>query len=247
MTLISMSQTRTSRQSSRNLLPRSVGALSWVALAAALVGCEAGPTPQAMLPPTAGPAFAGFWEGSGRAAETLMKDDFRELTRSAEFDFWFVLDEAGNAVGEIDLTYDALLTVQNLPAVTIPLPSASISFNPSVGGKVTDLDPTRRFPLVGRFDAGVSQLILEIDTPDDDREPIQFTIQADPGVSAGIAGASVGGAGIGTEVIEIDMTPFSPFAGEADVRERAAGFPEARFEDKGDGFAIEWSARKVRD
>ncbi len=80
-----------------------------------------------------------------------------------------------------------------------------------------------------------------------DREPIQFTIQADPGVSAGIAGASVGAAGIGTQVIEIDMTPFSPFAGEADVRERSAGFPEARFEDKGDGFAIEWSARKVRN
>jgi hypothetical protein len=78
-----------------------------------------------------------------------MDDTFRHLTRSAEFEFWFTFDEAGDAVGEIELDYDAKLIVKNIPQMTVPIPGGSITFAPEVGGQLSDLDPRRRFSIVG--------------------------------------------------------------------------------------------------
>lgn len=129
------------------------------------------------------PTPAGYWEGKGTAKEIPMKDAFRTLTRSASYDFWFTVGEGGDAVGEIEMVSDSDLRVDNLPQVTVPLPFSSMTFAPSVGGRITDLNPRRKFRLVGVL--AKQQLTLEIATPEDARPPIEFTIRADPGVSAG--------------------------------------------------------------
>jgi hypothetical protein len=184
-----------------------------------------------------------------------MDDTFRHLTRSAEFEFWFTLDEEGNVVGEIELDYDAKLTVKNLPQVTAPIPGGSISFAPEVGGQLADLDCRRRFPIVGVLSRD-NTLILQIAIEEDKREPLEFIIRGDVGVSAGTIGVSgggvqTGGAGVGgarySEVVhKVDMVPFSPFNDSAPITERARGIYTAHFEEKGENYAIEWSVHQVR-
>ena len=190
----------------------------------------------------------GYWEGKGTAMEIPMDDGTRRLTRSADFDFWFTVAENGEAMGEVDLHYEAELTVDNLPNVTLPIGGGSVSFAPEVGGTLTDLDPTRRFPLAGYFNNENDELMLEIPTADGDRPSLEFTIRADPGVSAGIAGASIGLSPGDAQVLvrKIEMTPFSPFNGSGvRIEKRPDGPFVVNFEDKGENFAIEWSARQV--
>jgi hypothetical protein len=189
---------------------------------------------------------AGYWEGKGKASEVPMKDRFRQLTRSADFEFWFVLDKEGNATGEIELNYNSELTVENLPSVSL----GSVSFSPKVGGKVTDLNPKRKFPLVGVLKD--DQLTLEIATPEAERPSIEFTIRADPGVSAGfgLGSGSItvpgGAAGVsGGDVIKIPMKPFSPFNGSGKVEKRPSGPYAVSFDARGSNWAIEWSARQM--
>lgn len=192
------------------------------------------------------PAPYGYWEGKGQASEMPMNDEVRKLTRQATYEFWFTLAETGDAAGEIELEYDAELVVVDLPSVSVPAPGgASVSFSPEVGGTMTDLDPTRKFPLVGIYDEGV--LVLAIATPEADRPPLEFTIRADAGVSGSM---SVGPVGIGDVasgnaqiyVEKIEMTPFSPFDAGATVEKRASGPYAVTYESKGDNFSIEWSA-----
>jgi len=80
------------------------------------------------------PTPAGYWEGKASAKEIPLKDQFRTLTRSAETDFWFVVDwspvnHTGVAVGEAEAVYDAELKVDNLPKVTAPVPGAASSLS----------------------------------------------------------------------------------------------------------------------
>ena len=188
------------------------------------------------------PVNTGYWEGKGKASEVPMKDRFRQLTRGADHEFWFVLDKEGNATGEIELNYNSELTVENLPSLSL----GSVSFSPKVGGKVTDLNPKRKFPLVGVLKD--DQLTLEIATPEPARPTIEFTIRADPGVSAGFGGLTVpgGAAGVsGGDVIKIAMKPFSPFNGAGKVEKRPSGPYAASFDAHGSTWAIAWTARQM--
>ena len=157
---------------------------------------------------------AGYWEGTARASETPMKDPVRTLTRTADAEFWFVVSwdaqrGIGTVSGEAEAKYDAELKVDNLPKVTVPTPGGSVKFEPSVGGKLTDADNRRRFPIVGmvRVDAnGNGTLTLQkVNAPQGtraqelDREaggsrtfdaPMEFTLRADPGVSGTLGGAA---------------------------------------------------------
>jgi hypothetical protein len=188
------------------------------------------------------PVKTGYWEGKGKVREVPMKDRFRQLTRDADFEFWFTLDKDNNATGEIELTYNSELTVENLPSVS----AGAVSFSPKVGGKITDLNPKRKFNILGVMSD--DQLTLAIATPEAARPPIEFTIRADPGVSAGFGGVTVpgGAAGIGdASVIRIAMKPFSPFNGAAKIEKRANGPYAASFEGRGNNWSIEWSARQM--
>jgi hypothetical protein len=157
---------------------------------------------------------AGYWEGSARASDTPMKDAVRTLTRTADAEFWFTVawDEQrgiGTISGEAEAKYDAELRVDNLPKVTVPTPGGSVKFEPSVGGKLTDADNRRRFPIVGvlRLDpGGGGTLVLQkVNAPagtrreQENREaggsrtfdaPMEFTLRADPGVSGTLGGAA---------------------------------------------------------
>jgi hypothetical protein len=191
---------------------------------------------------------SGYWEGEGQVRETPLDDGVRTLTRNADFEFWFSLNSEGAATGEITLTYESVLTVDGLPSLSVPgVGGVSAGFNPEVGGEITDSDPTRVFPLVGQY-SDAEGLVLAM-VPGEDPEPIEFTIRADPGVSAGfdVGGAgSVGieGQGAGTIAYKIDMTPFTPFADSdvAEVEKRPGGPYAAHFELSEDTFTIEWSA-----
>ncbi len=188
------------------------------------------------------PVKTGYWEGKGKVRSVPMKDRFRQLTRDADFEFWFTLDKEGSAAGEIELTYDSVLTVENLPSVS----AGAVSFSPKVGGKITDLNPKRKFALVGVLVG--DQLKLAIATPEDARPPIEFTIRADPGVSAGFGGMTMpgGAAGIGEmNVIRIAMKPFTPFEGMAKVEKRPGGPYAASYEARANNFSTEWSARQM--
>ncbi|HUP00612.1 MAG TPA: hypothetical protein VM737_03705 [Gemmatimonadota bacterium] len=197
--------------------------------ASAVLACEGRPT------------VSGYWEGKGTTSDTPMKDDYRELSRRSEAEFWFVLGDDGTAVGEAEVVYDAELKVENLPSVS----AGPVSFSPEVGGKVTDLDPRRRFPIVGIYDAGGSTLVLQA-VVDSTVPKIEFTLRADPGVSGGMGGIGVGGTGRGQIVQKMPMTPWSPFgeAGTA-VEKRPDGPYEARFEERGEMYVIQWSARQM--
>lgn len=157
---------------------------------------------------------AGYWEGTARASETPMKDPVRTLTRTAEAQFWFTVDwdaqrGIGTVSGEAEARYDAELKVDNLPKVTVPTPGGSVKFEPSVGGKLTDMDNRRRFPIVGvlRLDSGGGGTLMlqKVNAPagtrreQEDREagggrnfdaPMEFTLRADPGVSGTLGGAA---------------------------------------------------------
>jgi hypothetical protein len=188
------------------------------------------------------PVKTGYWEGKGKVRSIPMKDRYRQLTRDADFDFWFTLDKEGMAAGEIELVYDSVLTVENLPSVS----AGAVSFSPKIGGKVTDLNPKRKFALVGVLVG--EQLKLEIATPEDMRPSIEFTIRADPGVSAGFGGLTIpgGAAGVGDmNVIKIAMKPFTPFEGAAKVEKRAGGPYAASYEARANNFSTEWSARQM--
>jgi hypothetical protein len=174
------------------------------------------------------------WEGSGSIHETPLKDDHRELTRSAEFEFTFNLDPDGNVEGEITLTYDAKLTVDDLPRVNVGI----ASFDPDVGGDVTDRNPRRTFPLSGSL--ANDFLTLELATPVDLRPTIEFTIRADPGVSAGLGGVPVSAGG--AQVIRIDMVPFSPFGAPAEVESGPRGPRSASTSEEGENYRLEWKA-----
>lgn len=224
---------------------RQTNRLLAVVLGALLVACVSPPAEVEVDVEDFG-SPAGYWEGSGQASETPLDDGVRTLTRSADFEFWFSLDADGTGSGEITLTYDALLRVDDLPSLSIPAGGfGSVSFDPEVGGKLTDPDPTRVFPLVAlSTDDG---LVLAM-VAGEDPAPLEFTIQADPGVSAGLTG---GGAGIGVEgqgsgsiVQLIDMTPFSPFGSQdmGEMEKRPGGPYAVHFEVAEDSWTIEWSA-----
>ena len=157
----------------------------------------------------------GYWEGTARASEIPMKDAVRTLTRTVEADFWFTVNwdagrNLGTVSGEAEGKYDAELKVDNLPKVTVPTPGGSVKFEPSVGGKLTDTDNRRKFPIVGVLSVdpstGAGTLLLQkVNAPAGtasqqlDREaggsanfdaPMEFTLRADPGVSGSIGGAA---------------------------------------------------------
>jgi hypothetical protein len=190
------------------------------------------------------PTPYGYWEGKGKMREVPLKDNFRELTRSAEYEFWFNLAKDGTVAGEIDLDYDAVLTVENLPSVS----AGQVSFNPKIGGKVVDLDPTRKYPLVGFFDGSVLKLSLGV--PSEARKPIKFVIRADPGVSAGIGPVGINASGAsGAQsdklTIDIDMVPFSPFYGDPPVEKRTGGPFAAEYSQRTETLVVEWNAKQV--
>jgi hypothetical protein len=234
------------------------------ALAILLAGCGGGgsPTP------------AGYWEGSARASETPMKDHVRNLTRTVDATFWFnVAWDAergiGTVSGEAEGKYDAELKVENLPKVSVPAPGGTVKFEPSVGGKLTDPDNKRRFPIVGvlRLDGGGGgTLVLQkVASPGNPDKPMEFTMRADPGVSGTVAGPagsvtvhssgsvsaeSFGAeakAGPGSNVIvkKMPMAPFSPFtSAAARVEKRPNGPYVAAFEDRGEKHAFTWTAKQ---
>jgi hypothetical protein len=163
---------------------------------------------------------AGYWEGTARASDIPMKDTVRTLTRSADAEFWFTVNwdagrGSGTISGEAEAKYDAELKVDNLPKVTVPTPGGSVKFEPSVGGKLTDTDNRRKFPIVGVItvdpSSGNGTLILQkVNAPPGtaaqqaDRSaggsktfdaPMEFTLRADPGVS-GSMGGPMGSVGV---------------------------------------------------
>lgn len=228
---------------------RLAGYLAVVVAATIAIGCGGSDAPSEVdvdVEDFGSPA--GYWQGEGTVRETPLDDGVRTLTRNADFEFWFSLNSDGSALGEITLTYESVLTVSGLPDLSVPgVGGVSASFDPEVGGEITDPDPTRIFPLVGVLDE--DGLVLGM-VSGEEPEPIEFTIRADPGVSAGfdVGGAgSVGveGEGSGAIVYSIEMTPFTPFADSdvAAVEKRPGGPYAAHFEFSGDNkLAIEWSA-----
>ena len=162
------------------------------------------------------PTPAGYWEGSVTNKETPKKTPNVTLTRGVEAEFWFTVDwdktrNIGIVSGEADAKYEAELKVDNLPKVTAPVPGGSVKFEPNVGGKLTDTDNRRKFPIVGVLSVdpatGKGTLILRkgavVDSrseskrlddeakgkPGPDAE-MEFTLRADPGVSGGLSGAA---------------------------------------------------------
>jgi hypothetical protein len=205
--------------------------LGLVALPACLAGCGNGgqATP------------AGYWEGSVTARETPLKDHARTLTRNVDAEFWFTVDwdktrNIGYVSGEADAKYDAELKVENLPKVTAPVPGGSVKFEPNIGGKLTDTDNRRTFPIVGVLsidqETGKGTLILQKATVVDSRTqrqrlddeakgvkgpdaPMEFTIRADPGVSGGISGAA------GSVSANSDGTVTASAGGDASIEQSA--------------------------
>jgi hypothetical protein len=158
------------------------------------------------------PTPAGYWEGKGTAKEVAMKDQFKTLNRSVDVEFWFTVnwsprDSTGVVAGEAEAAYEAELKVEHLPKVTVPVPGGSVKFEPEVGGKLTDPDPRRKFPIVGVLslkEEGGTLILQKVVTSlsndamhnnkwaadtngqDGSEQPLQFTIRADPGVSGGL-------------------------------------------------------------
>lgn len=195
---------------------------------------------------------AGYWEGKGTLEKTDMKDDFRDMKRSAEFTFWFVLDGTGAVNGEVEVLYDATLTVKNLPELSMSSvapfsTSATFIFQPKVGGMVTDPNPRRRFPLRGHYDGALTLAISGLDSA----KPIQFTIRGDAGVGGGIASEKHGSVSVEKPghkdqlVIEAPMKPFSPFLESADVEKRPNGPHTSRYEVNDPDLSIYWTATQI--
>jgi hypothetical protein len=157
---------------------------------------------------------AGYWEGSGTATHTPWDDAVRHFYRSADFEFWFALDTDGTAAGEITLTYDAKLTIEGLPDFSAPAPGGiNVSFEPEVGGELSDSDPIRTLPLVGVYDEENNVLILHMVQSEDD-EPMKFTLRADPGVSAAVP---LDAFGEQSDDVEAGDLPGDPGTNEGDV------------------------------
>lgn len=191
--------------------PRLVAA-AFVALMAAVACATSGCGMAHGAPPTP----EGYWEGSVTTKEVPKKTPHVTLTREVEADFWFTVDwdktrNIGIVSGEADAKYDSVLKVDNLPKATAPVPGGTVKFEPNVGGKLTDTDNRRKFPIVGVLSVdpatGKGTLILQKATIVDSRTESQrlddeaqgkpgpdaameFTLRADPGVSGGISGAA---------------------------------------------------------
>ena len=227
------------------------------ALLVAAAGCsESAPAPEREEAPFARPS--GYWEGEGTWHKVDMKDAYKEMTRSADFTFWFVLDRDGSVDGEIEIQYDAQLTVDGLPEINMPLPGGiGVGFAPKVGGRVTDPDPKRKYPLSGSYNDGTLAIAAIID---ENAKPIEFTFRADPGVTAGVkvARSYQGGAaanseiGVGTNappmqitVKKMPMTPFSPFVAPGSVTKRPLGPHVVAFELHEEELNVEWDARQI--
>ena len=183
------------------------------------------------------------WEGRGLVRETPLKDEHRELSRSADFAFRFTAHPDGSVTGMITLTYAAELTVERLPEAEVGI----AGFDPKVGGRVTDPNPTRTFPLEGELDE--EELTLRIATPEDQRRQIRFTMRADPGVSAGLAAGGAmrmvpGGSGR-VQVIDIDMMPFTPFSGPGTVELGPDGPVAASFHESDEDSLTDWTAERL--
>jgi hypothetical protein len=190
----------------------------------------------------------GYWEGKGVASQTLFHDQYKTLTRKATVDFWFVLHKDGSLAGEADVDYEAELEVANLPHANLGF----AEFSPSVGGRITDADPHRRFPIAGQLKDG--ELSVEIATPEDDRPKLTFTIRADAGVGANSGGPMgawiAAGKNVGT-AFEIPMKPFTPFstAGEptTSVQKRPYGPWYADYDSHADTYSVRWTAKRIAE
>ena len=190
---------------------------------------------------------SGYWEGKGTLEKTDLKDDFRDMQRSAEFTFWFVMDKAGVVEGEIEVVYDATLTVKNLPEIAVATPWFGGNFQPKVGGMVTDPNPRRRFRLYGQYDGALTLNIGGLEAA----KPIQFTVRADAGLGGGLN--TPGGNGMSIErvreadstVMEMPMKPYSPFIEPANVQKRPNGPHAARYEVNDPDLAIYWTATQI--
>lgn len=193
-------------KSVRSHLSVSYGILAL--LVCTVVGCGAADS----IPPTP----AGYWEGKVTTKEVPKQTPNMTMTREVEAEFWFTVDwdkarNVGIVSGEAEATYGAELKVDNLPKVTAPVPGGSVKFEPNVGGKLTDTDNRRKFPIVGVLSidpaTGTGTLILQKGTVVDSRTESQrlddeaagkqgpdaemeFTLRADPGVSGGLSGAA---------------------------------------------------------
>jgi hypothetical protein len=198
---------------------------------------------------------AGYWEGKGTLQKTDMKDDFRHLQRKAEFTFWFVLDKSGLVNGEVEILYDATLTVSNLPelSVSVPgvtgtmIPGGSLAFQPKVGGKVTDPNPRRRFRLHGQYDGALTLAVGGLE----EAAPIQFTVRGDAGLGGGIGTPDAGGFMLEKPktaddvVLEMPMKPYSPFIEPANVEKRPHGPHTSRYEVNDPTLSVYWTATQV--
>ena len=64
-------------------------------------------------------------------------------------------------------------------------------------------------------------------------------------MSAGLGGGGAFTApGSNTQIIQIPMTPFTPFSGPAEVEENSDGSLRADFSERGDNYEVEWSAEE---
>jgi hypothetical protein len=168
---------------------------------------------------------AGYWEGSGTATHTPWDDAVRHFYRSADYEFWFALDTDGNASGEVTLTYDAKLTIEGLPDFSAPAPGGiNVSFEPEVGGELSDSNPIRTLPLIGYYDEEDNVLILHMVQSEDD-EPMKFTLRADPGVSAAVPLDAFGEQS--SDDVEAGDLPGDPGTNEGDVGEGDDGEGES--------------------
>ena len=189
-------------------------------MAVALACMASGSESASGAPPTP----AGYWEGKVTTKEVPKKTPNMTMTREVEAEFWFTVDwdktrNIGLVSGEADATYGAELKVDNLPKVTAPVPGGSVKFEPNVGGKLTDTDNRRKFPIVGVLtvdpETGKGSLILQKGAVVDGRTESQklddeakgkqgpdaameFTLRADPGVSGGLSGAA-GSVNVGSD------------------------------------------------
>jgi hypothetical protein len=189
---------------------------------------------------------SGYWEGKGTLQKTDMKDNNRDMQRSAEFTFWFVMDKSGAVNGEVEVLYDATLIVKNLPQLTMSAGFASMNFQPKVGGMVTDPNPRRRFRLHGQYDGALSLAVGGLE----DAKPIQFTVRGDAGIGGGVVAdkgdATIEGLGSPKQlVIEMPMKPYSPFIEPANVEKRPHGPHSARYEVTDPDLSIHWTATQI--
>jgi hypothetical protein len=160
-----------------------------------------------------------------------MKDRSQQLSWSADFEFWFVVDKDGNAIGEADLLYDAELRLEHLAndaGQTLIIKPETINKNIDKNGLAT---PHRRMSLVGRVNG--RELILE-SAAQDSLSPLVFTLRADPDITGG-----------DLIIKKIDRKPFSPFFGVVRLQQAADGRYGAHFETSGEPLTVNWTVHQV--